>query len=162
MKHGELRVGLTGLSKRESRQLFLGRWESEGVLFAFPLLRSVLERPEAKAAPVALKMIRSLLDQEGVVAPRDAARSLGVMHAFYPDEADIPALAAIATGIWVRRQARSRRAVLSEEERADLVLEISGAKRWLEKAIELDARKNEVEKAKSEIAEAEKELSRSS
>jgi pSer/pThr/pTyr-binding forkhead associated (FHA) protein len=162
MKHGELRVGLTGPSKRESRQLFQSRWESDGALFAFPLLRSVLERLETKAAPVALKMTRSLLDQDGVVAPRDAARCFEVLHALYPDETDIPALAALATGMWVRRQAHSRRAILSEEERAELASELSGGKRWLEEAIELDARKKDIEKARREIAEAEKELSKAS
>ena len=162
MKHGELRVGLAGASKRESRQLFQSRWESDGALFAFPLLRSVFERLETKAAPVALKMTRSLLDQDGVVAPRDAARSLLVLHALYPDEADIPALAALATGMWVRRQARSRRAILSEEERSELASELSGGKSLLEKAVELDARKKDIENARSEIAEAEKELARTS
>jgi hypothetical protein len=162
MKHGELRVGLAAPSKRAGREQFQSRWESDGVLFAFPLLQAVIERLEAKAAPVALKMTRSLLDQDGVVAPRDAARSLLVLHALYPDEVDIPALAALATGMWVKRQARSRRAILSEEERNELASELSGGKSLLEKAVALDAREKDVDNARSEIAEAEKELARTS
>jgi hypothetical protein len=84
------------------------------------------------------------------------------MHALYPDEADIPALGALATGMWVRRQARSRRAILSEEERSGLESELSSGKSLLEKAVELNARKKDIENARSEIAEAEKELARTS
>ena len=162
MKHGELRVGIDAPSKRESRELFESRWESEGALFIFPLLRSVLEPLEAKAAQVALKMARSLLDQDGVVAPRDAARSLSVMHALYPDEADIPALGRSRHG---DVDQAAGQVASSDSERGGTARTYLGAFRGtslLEKAVELDARKNDVENARSEIAEAEKELARTS
>ena len=127
MKHGELRVGINAPSKRESRELFESRWESEGGLFIFPFLRSVLEPLEAKAAQVALKMTRSLLDQDGVGRLGTPPARFRSCMLFTRTRPIYPALAALATGMWVRRQARSRRAILSEEERSGLA---SGTFRW--------------------------------
>lgn len=158
LKHGELRVGLAAASPREARNVFEERWKSEGAPFLLSLLGGVCGLSNREGLAVALKLTRSLIDQEGPTAPRDAARSLDLLQHYDPNNPDIPVLAARAEALWVKRVLDELRGSPTEADRQGLTGALDRAKKWLERASKLDASKKDIESAEAEIAEAEKRM----
>jgi hypothetical protein len=161
LKHGELRVRLAADSQRESRAKLETGWSSHGIQFLFPLLSGVLESlPEEQTIDVALRLTRSLVDQDNSTALSDAIHASEMMHSHAPDDAEPPMLAAQAGARWVKLRFEELRGNVPEEERAEIVSTLTTSKTFLEKAAELDADKKKLRNAEKELAEAEAVLSR--
>jgi hypothetical protein len=161
LKHGELRVRLAADSERESRAKLETGWSSDGVRFLFPLLGAVLESlPETHTMDVALKLTRSLVDQDNSTALRDAIRASEMLHSHAPDDAEPPMLVAQAGARWVKRSVIDLRGNVPEDKLAEFTSTLASSKTWLEKAAELDADEKKLRNAEKELAEAEEILSR--
>jgi hypothetical protein len=161
LKHGELRVGIAALSRRESQKRFEEDWENRGTGFVFPLLEHVVAYfHEGETASLALTIADSLIGQESTTAPHDAFHSLQYLYRRSPDDKEIPLLAARAGASWVKRRLEELRGKVSEEERAALVSALASSKNMVKKAAEMKANKKKIQKAETDIAEAEKLLAR--
>jgi hypothetical protein len=158
LKHGELRVRLAADTRREGRAQFEAGWEENGIHFLFPLLAAVTESYSEEATATALKLTRSLVDQDNPTALRDAIRTSAMLHRHAPDNSELPLLAAQAGARWVKLMSEKLRTNVSEEERAELASVIADGKNWLEKAAQLKASKRTFSRAEAELAEAEEIL----
>jgi hypothetical protein len=138
LKHGELRVRLAADSQRGSRAKLETAWSSYGIPFLIPLLSAVLESlPEEQTTAIALKLTRSLVDQDNTTALSDAVRASEMLHRHAPDDAEPPMLAAQAGARWVKLRFEELRGNVPEEERAEFTSTLTTSKTWLEKAAEL-------------------------
>jgi hypothetical protein len=161
VEHGELRVGLAASSGSAARSEFESRWTSDGMRFLVPLTGFVLDvYTEEQSADNALKLSRSLIEQPGGVALRDAARSLGFLHRLDPTDPELPLLAARAGARWVKTVALANRNGLDDPERAELVSALEQSKGWVQTAAELGADSKKTRELESEIVEAEGILER--
>ena len=158
LKHGELRVGLAGEDEREARNLFESRWAEEGLEFLLPLLEGVFALSTRDGLPVAVKLSESLLEQEDITAYSDARKTTVVLHHFAPGDSALPLLAARAEARWVNKTLETQRGSVTDEQREEMISALARGRTWLEKASELDADKEQVQKAEKQIAEAEKRL----
>jgi hypothetical protein len=159
LKHGDLRVRLAADSARASSAKLEAGWSSEGIQFIIPLLNAVLESlPETQTLDVALRLARSLIDQDNLMALHDAIQASEILHSHAPDDAEPPLLAAQAEARWVKMSVETLRGNVPQDKRAEFTSALTRCKTWLEKAEELDADRRKLRNAKKELSEAEKML----
>ncbi len=158
LKHGELRVGLAGEDKGEARKLFESRWAEEGLEFLLPLLEGVFGLTHREGLPVAVKLVESLLEQEGITAYSDARETTAVLHHLSPADSSLPLLSARAEAKWVNEMLETHRGSISDGQREEMIAALVRGRVWLEKASELDADKKQIRKVENQIAETEKRL----